>query len=102
MQKYLVRLLLMTKITRRDMYIGAFAGSLIGLLFIPILNNFNYSIGIVVGIEIVIAFAAISGAGILVINSVSRIIPILGEFARFILVGVLNTVVDLGVLNFLI
>lgn len=85
---------------------AGFAGLLIGLLALPVLLNLNFA-GILGDswlalLGFALGLAILTAAGMLVALSLSKSLPILLQLAKFIVVGVLNTLVDLGVLNLLI
>ena len=90
----------------KDVFLAGFAGLLIGLLALPILLNLSF-VGIFGDSWLALAgfaigFAILTAAGMLVARSLSKYLPIFLQLAKFIVVGVLNTLVDLGVLNLLI
>lgn len=90
----------------KDIFLAGFAGLLIGFLMLPILLNLSFAdvfgnswlgiAGFVIGITIV------TMAGMFVAKSLALYLPVILQLAKFIVVGVLNTLVDLGVLNLLI
>ncbi len=92
-------------ICKKDYFVVAIIGSLVGLLALPILNNvkislfrLNFGSGflIVVGVMVLAVFA------LWFVSLLSRRLPVLLQFAKFAAVGALNTLLDLGVLNLLI
>jgi putative flippase GtrA len=90
----------------RDIFVAALAGLLIGFLSLPILLNLNLA-GVLGDswlkiIAFVFTFGILGAAGMLIARSLGQHFPILLQIAKFILVGGLNTLVDLGVLNVLI
>lgn len=90
----------------KDVFWAGFAGLLIGLLAVPVLINLGY-VGLLGSSPLalhgfVAGMAILTAAGMLVTLSLSKYLPILLQLAKFVVVGVLNTLVDLGVLNLLI
>ena len=79
-------------------------GLVVGLFLLPILiNNDQYSklsapqlfMSLFVGLPVIFTI------GLAVAGFISKKIPLLWQFAKFALVGVLNTAIDFGILNLL-
>jgi|SRR3989344_8261201 len=85
-----------------DVLLGGLAGFLIGLLALPIFQNLGYGLSLASGIGLAVALALITMAGVILAGILSRFLPIINQLARFVVVGGLNTLVDLGVLNIFI
>ncbi len=90
----------------KDTFWAGFAGLLIGLLALPILLNLSFA-GVIGNSRLapaglVLGLAILTSAGMLVARLLSHFLPILLQLAKFVVVGVLNTLVDLGVLNLII
>jgi len=86
----------------RDLVLAFIVGFLTGALAIPVVLN----IGLVATIRIPLALLPLVGAvlfaaGLLFASLVARRAPSLFEFSKFAVVGVLNSGVDFGILNFL-
>lgn len=88
---------------KRDLLLSLAAGFITGIFLIPTLINTQILASIsyfllLPSIALPIAYAV----GILIANFLSKKIAILFQLAKFALVGVLNTAIDFGILNFLI
>lgn len=85
---------------RRDYLLGIIAGILIGVFVVPL----AYAVaprqggGYDVAFGIVLVFAAGTPIGLFVVAFLGRWVPILNEIGKFMVVGVLNTVMDWGAL----
>ncbi|MBI4123195.1 MAG: GtrA family protein [Parcubacteria group bacterium] len=87
--------------TKKDIVLAALAGFLIAVFFLSVANNLEeFSVPYLPAI--LILFPALSAVGIVVASAIARTLPALFQAARFLLVGALNSFIDLGVLNFLI
>ncbi|MDO8633585.1 MAG: GtrA family protein, partial [Candidatus Wildermuthbacteria bacterium] len=51
---------------------------------------------------ILVAFPVLSALGIVIAATIGKMVPALLQAAKFLLIGALNTFIDLGILNFLI
>jgi len=85
---------------KKDVLVGASIGFLTGLLFWGISLNLSLNIPYLWLAPLV--FPLLSGIGTAVAMLLSKRLPVLFEAAKFLLVGGLNTFVDLGILNLLI
>ncbi|TSC52602.1 MAG: family 2 glycosyl transferase [Parcubacteria group bacterium LiPW_39] len=87
---------------QKDLWVAAAVGFLCALLIIPIFKNlapqisFKYSLGLLIILPI------LSVLGMWVAGRLAKLIAVIYQLAKFILVGALNTFVDWGVLNLLI
>lgn len=89
------------QLTRRDLVFGAINGAFIGILAPFIFSNLGAKLP--VPIMIFIPGLAIGAAlGIAVGYALSKIRPFFFQLAKFGLIGVANTVVDLGIYNLFI
>lgn len=86
------------RITQRDYYFSIAAGLLIGLLLLPILKAANPGIYSKFAIIIVPFFLLATPIGLRIAFFIGQKIAIIYQIAKFGLIGVLNTLVDLGVL----
>ncbi len=86
---------------KRDIRIGFIIGALIGVLAQPVLSNLNFSFSFVVQISIVIITAFGVPAGLKAAQLLSRHWAVLWQIAKFGATGVLNTLLDFGILNLL-
>lgn len=88
---------------QKDIITGLIAGFLIGLFAIPIVENNGIIARIpspFIGLLVVLPVAAAFGTWVL--RFIGLRIPIVWQVAKFGLVGVLNTAMDLGIYNILI
>ncbi len=86
----------------RDYYVVGVIGFLVGLLALPLAGNFKLQLGLLGSITVVVGFTILAPIALATLTLLGRIWPVLVQFGRFAAVGVLNTLVDLGVLNLLI
>ncbi len=86
-------------LVRRDCFFGLAAGILIGLLILPVLKAAKPFIFESYAILIFIFFTAATPLGIIVANFISRKISAIWQIAKFGVIGLLNTLVDLGLLT---
>ncbi|MDO8470627.1 MAG: GtrA family protein [bacterium] len=86
--------------TSKDLVASLVIGFLVALFFIPISTNLDVQIPFLW--SIVVVFPLLAAAGTFVASLIGKFIPVVFQLAKFLLVGGLNTFVDLGVLNFLI
>lgn len=92
----------MDQTTKQDIKLSFLVGLSAGILMLPILNNFHFALtglrvtGIVAGMTI------FTPSGYLVAYWLSRRWPVMIQFVKFGIVGGLNALIDLGVLNLLI
>ena len=87
---------------RKDYGLGAIAGLLIGLLLMPILKAAKPSLYEQLALAIVPIFVVAVPLGLLVAFYISRKIPVIWQLAKFVVIGGLNTLVDIGLLTLLI
>ncbi len=87
--------------SRKDYFFGTVAGFLIGLLLIPILKTTNPDIFEQLKYILVPVFMILVPIGLIIASWISQKISIISQLAKFLVIGVLNTLVDLGVLAFL-
>jgi putative flippase GtrA len=89
-------------VLKRDIVLASIVGFLTGVLAIPVVINLG--MGATVRIPLMclpIIGAALFASGLLAASLIADRIPSLLEFSRFAVVGVLNSGVDFGILNFL-
>jgi len=92
------------RMKRSDFYAAAAIGAAVGLLLQPILANLgsfailaNPTFALRFGIFIFVAI--LSPLALWIFSLLGKLVPVLYQFGKFAAVGVLNTFVDLGVLN---
>ncbi len=99
--------------TKKDLFAGSFIGFLIALLFIALSKNFqeeinqlltklNFSLTPWFLYSLLVVLPVIILVGLKVVELVAKKIKFLWQFTKCVVVGVLNTFIDLGVLNFLL
>lgn len=87
--------------TKIDIIIAAIIGEIIGLFGLSILKNLGIEKDVLY-LAVPIILPVLSVAGLLVAHLLSKKVFVIWQLAKFVLVGALNTFVDLGVLNILI
>lgn len=97
----------MDKFKKIDFIIALIIGEIAGLLMMIIGKNIageNIAVAQIVFYlnYLPIVFPIVCAIGIVVAYILNKIIPIVYQFAKFVLVGGLNFLIDMGVLNFLI
>lgn len=88
-------------LTKKDLTLGTLAGLLIGLLFLPVLNAAKPELFTKIYLAIIPFFIIGTPAGLLVANILSKKIAIIWQIAKFGVTGILNALVDLGILTIL-
>lgn len=86
---------------KSDIILGLIIGELIALLSLPVLKNFNVGIKLIYWIWPII-LPIFTVIGLLIAYYIGKRIIVIWEIAKFVVVGALNTFVDLGVLSLLI
>jgi putative flippase GtrA len=92
----------MVGIKRSDVIVAVIIGEAIAIFSWPILTNLGVPFAGFIRIIVLFAGPLAAVTGLFVASYLSRFWQTLWQLAKFLLVGVLNTFVDLGVLNFLI
>lgn len=87
--------------TRRDYIFGFFAGLAIGLLLLPILQTLKPSLYLSLRFVLVPIFIVLTLLGLVIASWIARRIPAIWQIAKFVVIGGLNTLVDLGILTWL-
>lgn len=87
--------------TKKDILSSIIIGFLIALFFIPISRNVA-ELQASYLLLVLVAFPCLALLGTFIASLLGKFIPVLFQLAKFLLVGALNTFVDLGVLNALI
>lgn len=89
------------KLTARDLIFAAINGAFIGILAPYIFANLSVKLPVSQGVFAFI-IALLSAIGVAVGYLLSRIKPFFFELAKFGLIGVANTIIDLGLFNLFI
>lgn len=84
---------------KKDLSLGVLIGLLIGLSVLPIVKNLGLPIDFRIQIFFAPLLAILIPAGLLVARFLSRYFFILYQIAKFGTVGILNTLMDWGILN---
>ncbi len=92
----------MNNYLKRDLGISLAIGLAAGFLFLPTLGNIGFSLGVRQAAAIILALAIVTPAGYAFAYWLSRWFPVMIQFIKFSIVGGLNFLIDLGILNFLI
>lgn len=90
-----------TTLSRKDLKFSFLAGLLIGLLSMPVVKAAKPELYESIFYTIVPFFFIATPLGAVIAFKISQKISIVWQLAKFIVIGVLNTVVDLGFLSFL-
>lgn len=88
--------------TRRDYFFGALSGLLIGLLILPILKTAKPDLYEHIWPVVASAFVIIVPIGIIVADQLSRHLRFIWQLAKFAVIGVMNALVDIGILAVII
>ncbi len=88
-------------LTKKDLTLGTLAGLLIGLLFLPVLNAAKPDLFARIYLIIIPFFLIGTPLGLLVANILSKKIAVIWQIAKFGVTGILNALVDLGILTVL-
>lgn len=87
--------------TKKDFISSGVIGFLIALFFIPISKNIA-ELPVSYLLIVLIVFPLLATLGTFIASLLGKFFPVLFQLAKFLLVGALNTFVDLGALNALI
>ena len=90
-----------TNLSRKDLKFSFVAGLLIGLLSMPVIRAAKPDLYESIFFTIVPFFFIATPLGAVIAFKISQKISIVWQLAKFIVIGVLNTVVDLGFLSLL-
>jgi putative flippase GtrA len=88
--------------TKKDYVFGILAGLFIGLLALPILKAAKPSLYDKYAMMIVPLFFILVPFGLIVAYYIGKKIKLMWQLAKFVVIGVLNTLVDLGILSLII
>lgn len=87
--------------TKKDALLGAIIGAAIALLIYPIAHNLGFSFSLPFQAALTVALALLTPAGIAVAAWLARRWAVILQVAKYGAVGVLNTLIDAGMLNLL-
>ncbi len=88
--------------SRRDYIFGTVSGFLIGLLLIPILRTAKPDLFESLKFVLIPIFTVLVPMGLFVAVRLSQRLPIMWQLAKFIVIGVLNALVDIGALAYML
>ncbi len=88
-------------LTKKDFWLGILAGTLIGLMFLPVLKTIKPLLYLQLRLIIIPFFVAVVPLGLLISQAISRKISIIWQLGKFIVTGILNVLVDFGTLTLL-
>jgi len=92
----------MDQSTKQDIKLSFLVGFFAGILLLPILNNFHIPLNILSGLAVIAGLTVFTPFGYLVAYWLSRRWPVMIQFVKFGIVGGLNSLIYLAVLNLLI
>ena len=84
---------------KKDIFAAALIGFIVGVSLIFIFKNIELEVPFIGFAPLVLSFLSV--IGIAIAAWIGKKVPVLFQAAKFALVGVLNTMIDLGVLNVL-
>lgn len=88
---------------RSDWWAIIVIGAAVGLLSQPILANvagsFNLNLTLTLRVVVFLGFTILAPLALFILYLLGKALPVLYQFGKFAAVGVLNTFVDIGVLN---
>jgi len=89
---------------KKDYYLVAFIGFCFGIFLIPVLKNINIGINLSVSIlsGLIVASILFAVLALWIAGLIAKKIPVILQLAKFVAVGVFNTLLDAAVLNVLI
>jgi putative flippase GtrA len=87
---------------RRDYYLGFLSGFLIGLLALPVLKTANTDLFLRIEYIVIPFFLIGTPAGLAIVKAISHRVAIIWQIGKFVVIGILNTLVDWGTLTLLI
>jgi putative flippase GtrA len=90
------------KMTKKDVLFATGAGLLIGLLLLPVLKTAKPELYELLSFWIIPFFLIATPSGLTVAYYISKKIAVVWQIAKFGITGVLNVLVDMGVLSLLI
>ncbi len=87
----------------KDLLLGLAAGFLTAIFLVPTLINTGYYSKLPYEwLIIFVGLPVLAVVGLVVGNFLGRVVPLMWQFAKFVLVGVLNTAIDFGILNLIV
>lgn len=87
---------------RKDYLYGALAGFFIGLLLMPILHTAKPDLYQSLRLALVPVFTVLVPLGLVIASWLARPFPVIWQIAKFVVIGVLNALVDIGLLAYML
>ncbi|MBI2452852.1 MAG: GtrA family protein [Parcubacteria group bacterium] len=87
-------------IGKKDVLLASLVGFLVAIFFLSVAANLGIDVWFLP--VVLLMFPVLSVLGIIIAAKIAGTIPTLLQAAKFLLIGALNTFIDIGVLNFLI
>jgi len=88
------------KFSKTDFWAGLIIGEISAWLIIAVINNLGFQIPLLVFLPVI--FPVLCIAGLFISFFIGKKIPVIYQIGKFVLVGGFNTLVDWGILAFLI
>lgn len=83
---------------KRDYWLGLVVGILIGVMFMPVLYMAKPDLYEKLKLAILPFFVIGTPLGLIIAHKISKVIPVMWQFGKFFVTGVMNVLVDFGVL----
>jgi putative flippase GtrA len=87
--------------SQRDYLFGLAAGFVIGLLLLPILSAVKHDLYLSLRFVLIPLFLVLVPLGLVIASWISRRLTFVWQLAKFVVIGGMNTLVDLGALAFI-
>jgi len=87
---------------KKDFWLGLLSGFLIGLMFMPVLAVAKPDLYIKLKVAIVPFFVLGTPLGLAITHLIGKKFPVFWQFGKFFVTGIINVLVDFGVLTLLI
>ena len=89
--------------TKKELLLGLASAVLTAIFLVPTLINTGYYDKIpFANLMLFVLMPILAVMGLIVANFLGKAIPLIWQFAKFALVGVLNTAIDFGILNLIV
>lgn len=84
---------------KKDFWLGILSGLLIGLMFLPVLFVAKPDTYLKFKLVVIPLFLVSVPLGLFIARLISQKIPVIWQLGKFVVIGVLNVLVDLGILS---
>ena len=88
--------------SKRDYLFGTLSGLAIGVLLMPILKTAKPDLYLSLRFVVIPVFTVLVPLGLVIASRISRFLPVIWQLSKFIVIGVLNALVDIGTLSFML